>query len=190
MSTLDFSFSTTGKTEISWTMTCESSINQTIKDYLNERPKEQLIVRTALLEMDAVNLLLKYLYSIQRKASIKKSEIYDDFFNAPFVKQYLDRHGLDNPTLEARRRRVPFLFNILEALGIVAQKTSEIEVLTFVPAKEVMRLNDRETDDNIYERIRKIINRKTLETDEISQLKELFGKDFLTEQYYLPISNF
>ena len=27
-----FSFSTTGKTEISWTMTCGSSINQTIKD--------------------------------------------------------------------------------------------------------------------------------------------------------------
>ena len=60
--------------------------------------------------------------------TIKKSDIYEDFFNAPFVKQYLDRHGLENPTADVRCRRVPFLFNILEALGIINQSTSEIPI--------------------------------------------------------------
>ena len=171
-------------------MACESTINQTIKNYLNQHPKEQTTVRNVLLEMDAVNLLLKYLYGIQRKTNIKKTAIYDDFFNAPFARQYLDRHGLENPTADVRRRRVPFLFNILEALGIINQKTSEIEVLTFIPAKEVLRLNDKETEDIIFERIRKFINGIALETDEVSQLKELYGTDFLTKNYYLPISKF
>jgi superfamily II DNA or RNA helicase len=187
---IDFSFSTTGKTEISWTMACESTINQSIKEYLNQHPKKQSTVRNVLLEMDAVNLLLKYLYAVQRKTTIKKTDIYDDFFNVPFVKQYLDRHGLENPTADVRCRRVPFLFNILEALGIITQTTREIEVLTFVPAKKVMRLNDKETEDIINERIRKFTSGVSLETDEVSQLKELYGTDFLTKQYYLPVSNF
>jgi len=189
-SSIDFSFSTTGKTDISWTMVCESTINQTIKDYLNQHSKEQAIVREVLLEMDVVNLLLKYLYTIQRKTSIRKTDVYEDFFNAPFVKQYLDRHGLENPTAEVRCRRIPFLFNILEALGILNQTTSEIEVLAFVPAKEVMQLDDKETEDIINERIRLFTSKGTLPVNEISQLKELYGTDFLTENYYLPINKF
>jgi superfamily II DNA or RNA helicase len=185
---IDFTFRTDGKTNISWTMFCESTINQTVKEYLRRYPKEQSVVRKILLEMDAVNLLLKYLYAVQRKASIKKTDIYDDFFNAPFVKQYLDRHGLENPTADVRCRRVPFLFNILEALGIINQTAREIDVLAFVPAKEVMRLNDKETEDIIFERIQKFTNATALELDEVSQLKELYGTNFLTEQYYLPIS--
>ena len=185
-----FSFRTDGKTDISWTMVCEPTINQTIKKYLNQRPTEQSIVRNVMLEMDAVNLLLKYLYTVQRKTNIKKTEIYDDFFNAPFVKQYLDRYGLENPTKDVRCRRVPFLFNILEALGIINQTAREIELLNFVPAKEVMRLNGKETEDIIFERIRKLTSGIALDSNEVSQLKELYGTDFLTEQYYLPISNF
>ena len=129
-------------------------------------------------------------YSSNEKASVKKSVIYDDFFNAPFVKQYLDRHGLENPTAEVRCRRVPFLLNILEASGIINQSAREIEVLTFAPAKEVMRLNDKETDDFITERIRLLTGKKTLPHDEVSQLKELYGADFLTKNYYLPICKF
>lgn len=187
---IDFSFSSTSKTEISWTMNCESTINQNLKEYLTQYKKEQSIISNVLLEMDAVNLLLKYLYAIQRKTTIRKADIYDDFFNAPFVKQYLDRHGLESPTEDVRCRRIPFLFNILEALGIINQTTREIEVLTFVPAKEILRLSNKETESIINERIHKFTSDVSLETDEVSQLKELYGTDFLTKQYYLPISNF
>ena len=188
--TIDFSFRTDGKTDISWTMICEPVINQTIKDYLNQYPAKQSVVRGVLLEMDAINLLLRYLYAVQRKKSIMKTAIYDDFFNAPFVKQYLDRHGLESPTADVRCRRVPFLFNILEALGIIHQTSREIEVLTFVPAKEVMRLHDKETDHIINERIRLFTSKKSLPINDVSQLKELYGADFLTKKYYLPISKF
>jgi superfamily II DNA or RNA helicase len=188
--TIDFSFKTGGKAEISWEMNCESTINHIIRNYLKQNQNTQIIVRDILLEMDAVNLLLKYLYSIQRKAIILKSDIYDDFFEAPFVKQYLDRQGIEPASKEGARHRIPFLFNILETLGIIDQRTREIEVLAFVPAKEVMRLNDKETEDVISERIHKFTKATALATDEVSQLKELYGTDFLTKHYYLPISKF
>lgn len=186
-------FSTTGKTNISWTMSCESTINQVMKNYLSSQPEKQKIVRKVLLEMDAVNLLLRYLYAIQRKREITKTEIYNDFFEAPFVKQYLDRHGLDNPTADVRCRRIPFLLNILEALGIINQTSRKIEVLSFIPSKEVMKLDDKESIDVINERIYNLQNyTKTgeivFEIDVISQLKELYGANFLTQEYYLPIS--
>lgn len=189
---LDFSFSTTGKTEISWTMTCESSINKSIKDYLSTHTEAQTTIRAILLEMDAVNLLLRYLYAIQRKVTIKKTDIYDDFFEAPFVKQYLDRYGLENPTADVRCRRVPFLLNILESLGIINQSSRDIELLSFVPAIEVMRLEDKESIDIINDRIVQLqiysqTGEQNFDADTLSRLKELYGAEFLTDTYYLPI---
>lgn len=214
---LDLSFKEQGKAEISWSMNCESTINETIKNFLNENIDAKKLLRKVFLKMDAVNMLLKYLYSIQRKITITKAEIYADFFEAPFVKSYLERHGLENPTENVIVRRVPFLFNILESIGIINQGRSNIQVLAFIPAREVIKLSSKENVDEIDNRISRIIdfNKKLASTqteelsgiaadskpiyninklqeqyfsvDEISLLKETFGKDFLTENYYLQI---
>lgn len=217
LKTLDLSFKIEGKAEISWSMNCENTINETIKIFLNKNSNAKNTIRRAFLKMDAVNLLLKYLYSIQRKVNITKAEIYADFFEAPFVKNYLERHGLESPTESVIVRRVPFLFNILESLGIINQGRSNIEVLSFIPANEVIRLSSKENDDELNNRTSKIIdfNRKLFfnqdyeqtnvaaesnpkysteklqeqyfSNEEISLLKETFGKEFLTENYYLQI---
>jgi superfamily II DNA or RNA helicase len=214
---LDLSFKEDGKAEISWSMNCESTINEIIKNYLNENIDAKKLLRKVFLKMDAVNMLLKYLYSIQRKATITKAEVYADFFEAPFVKNYLERHGLESPTENVIVRRVPFLFNILESLGIINQGRSNIQMLVFVPAREVIKLISKENDDEMDNRISRIIdfNKKLLSiqteelsaivadpksihnidklqeefftVDEISLLKETFGKDFLTKNYYLQI---
>ena len=217
LKTLDLSFKEEGKAEISWSMNCESTINDAIKNSLYANIDSKKLLRRVFLKMDAVNMLLKYLYSIQRKSTITKAEVYADFFEAPFVKSYLERHGLENPTENVIVRRVPFLFNILESLGIINQGRSNIQVLAFIPAREVIKLNSKENNDEIDNRISRIIdfNKKLASTqteeqsgiaaeskpihnidklqeqffsaDEISLLKETFGKDFLTENYYLQI---
>ena len=53
-----------------------------------------------------------------------------------------------------------------------------------------MRLNDKETEDIITERICLLTGKKALPPDEVSQLKELYGADFLTNNYFLPICKF
>jgi superfamily II DNA or RNA helicase len=189
---IDLSFKADEDGDYSWSMICEGTVNSTIREFLNRDINARTILRKVFLQMDAVSLLLKYLYSIQRKAVVRKSEIYGDFFEAPFVRAYLDRHGLEIPTGEVIKRRVPFLFNILDALGIINQATSEITVVSFVPAVEVIRFDPAEKDDVIIERINKLkvfaeSGHNAFMDDEISQLKEAFGADFLSGNYYLPI---
>jgi hypothetical protein len=67
LETIDLTFSTGGKAAISWSMPCEGTINRDIKEYLMHNEVALKTVRTVFLEMEALNLLLKYLYSIQRK---------------------------------------------------------------------------------------------------------------------------
>ncbi len=214
---IDFSFKEEGKAEISWSMNCENTINETIKNYLYGSKTAKGILRSVFLNMDAVNMLLKYIYSIQRKVAITKAEIYADFFEAPFVRSYLERHGLESPTESVIVRRVPFLFNILESLGIINQNRSNIQVLAFIPAREVMKLNGKENCGEIDNRISRMLNfnmelasmqtgeqmdmaaesepiyniyklhEKYFLADELSLLKETFGRDFLTENYHLQI---
>lgn len=188
LSSIDLSFKSGGKTEISWDMHCAGTINETIKSFLKKNSNARKVLRQVLLRMDAVNLLLRYLYSIQRKAVIKKSEIYNDFFNAPFVKQYLDRHGLENPTDEVICRRVPFLFNILEAMNIINQDQSNITLLTFVPSIGVVRFDEREPLDAVAKRCQGIAcSPDALSDEDLVRLRELFGLQFLTKEYFLPI---
>lgn len=189
---IDLSFKADDEGDYSWSMNCENTVNKDIRDFINKNQAKLNFFRSVLLEMDAVSLLLKYLYAIQRKTRIRKSEIYNDFFEAPFVKAYLDRHGLENPTEEVRKRRIPFIINILDALGIVNQTSGEIEVSEFVPARVVLKFDPAEKDDVIQERISKLktfanTGEVSFTPDEVSLLKETFGPSFLTDEYYLTI---
>jgi len=192
LSNLDFSFKIDGKSKISWSMNCEKTINKSIRAFIEVNPDAKRIIRKVFIGMDAVNLLLKYFYIIQRTKSFNKSLVYNDFFEAPFVKEYLDRHGLESPTEEVRKRRVPFLINILDALGIINQSRSDIEVLSFFSAYEVMKLSSKEHVDDVTERIIKLnkyfsTGENHFDSEDISKLKEMFGTQFLTEDYYLNI---
>lgn len=209
LKTIDYSFKEESKSLISWSMNCESTINTTIKDFITENIEVKKLLRANLLKMDAVSMLLKYLYTIQQKITINKSEIYADFFEAPFVKSYLERHGLESPTEEVIKRRIPFLFNILEALGIIKQERSTITLLEFFPAREIVKLYQKENNEDIDNRISRIIDfsielsevkenpishenleeiqKKYFSSAEISVLKETLGTTFLTEKYYLQI---
>jgi hypothetical protein len=200
LETIDYSFKEDSKAVKSWSMNCEGTINDTIKSYITANPESKKLLRKVFLKMDAVNMLLKYLYMNQRKITVSKADIYKDFFNSPIVKSYLERHGLNSPTEDVIIRRIPFLFNILESLGIINQSRSSIEVLSFVPAREILRLNSRESNDEIDNRIFRILDYSRELTlnqsteflgnpDEISQLKETFGSHFLSKEYYLQINN-
>lgn len=192
LKTVNFSFKTGGKAIVSWEMNCEGTINETIRNYLDTNLEAKIRLRSILLKMDAVNLLLKYLYAIARTKTMKKPDIYIDFFEAPFVKEYTDRNGIKTPTFEESRRRVPFLLNILEALDIINQGRSEIEILSFIPTLSVMQLYANEFKGDTQQRITKLYEYRdtkvnTFEPDEMSHLREAFGADFLTENYYLEI---
>lgn len=189
---LDLSFNTSGKTgNLSWKMNSESSINESVAKFLAKDNELQNNVRDLFLEMDALALFLKYLYKNHEKTTFSKSEIYNDFFEAPFVKSYLDRNGIDKPTEEGAKHRVPFLLNLLEALGIIKQGRSEIELLGFYPSHRLFDFirdeNNNLVSEQVTKKVKKYFNAEEDETTdaEKSLLKEEYGKYFLTKNYYI-----
>jgi superfamily II DNA or RNA helicase len=194
LESLDLSFNTSGKTgEFSWSMNGESAVNDELLRYIHSDTSILHEVRNLFFEMDALALMLRYLYTNHGKTAFSKNEIYGDFFEAPFVKEYLDRNGIDKPTEEGARRRVPLLLNLLHALGIITQERREIEVLGFYPnARMFDHITDDEGNPRSHEVSQKVINffigeEHGLTELEETLLKERFGKDFLTGNYYLNI---
>jgi superfamily II DNA or RNA helicase len=192
LETLDLTFDISGKTgDLSWKMNSESSINENVLEFLEKDLNLQEAVRNLFLEMDALALFLKYLYKNHNNTSFTKNELYNDFFEAPFVKSYLDRNGIDKPSEEGAKRRVPLLLNLLEALGIIKQGRSDIELLGFFPSPRLFDFvkdeNDNSISEQVSDKVKKYFNAEEDETTdtEKSLLKEEYGKYFLTKDYYI-----
>lgn len=184
----DYSFSTESKAEKSWTMACENTVNLKIADFISTHKDARKLLRSVFVRMPAVELMLRYLYSNQEKTKFTKQEVYGDFFKVPFVKCFLDEHGLDDPTEDVVCRRLPFLFNVLEALGFMKQDARTIEVLKFVAVPSLVACKSKESPDILSARVKKIVSMPSeLSDEEISMLRESFGAKFLTSQYHLPI---
>ena len=142
------------------------------------------------LKTHAVSQMLNYIYRIERKKVISKSSIYSGFFNAPFVKMYCDQSGIDIATEEGAKHRCPFLVNVLEAMGVLQQDRSEVTIQKFLVSKQTMQLQSKESEGDIVNRIKLIsdfVNKKikTLPSEEESLLKETYGKEFMTDKYFI-----
>ncbi len=186
LNSVDMSFKEGGKTDISWAMNNESTINSSIASFLGTNPHAKELLSSLLLRMDAISLLLRYLYTIVKSSTIQKSTIYDDFFNCPFVSRYCEVKGIEVPTNEGAKHRIPFLFNILETLGIIEQGRSEITVKYFYPTYDLIKLEENEESAIVAERVSKLLS-GTLDENELSLLRENLGADFGSKEYYLPI---
>ncbi|UYN85536.1 MAG: DEAD/DEAH box helicase family protein [Cyclobacteriaceae bacterium] len=188
--TVDLSFKDKSSKIPSWEMNAQpSEFNEAISKFIQKSKKDGSFITRTFLEMHAVGLMLNYLYRIERKATISKSSIYQGFFNAPFIASYCDQNGIEAATETGAEHRCPFLLNILEALGIIKQGRSDIELLQFVLSKQTIQLKPKESEQEVFLRIEKILHEPAkLTAEEVSLLKESFGKDFLTKNYF--INNF
>lgn len=183
---VDMSFKEGGKTDISWAMNNEKTINSSIASFLESNPHAKELFSNMLLGMDAISLLLRYLYTVVKTTTIQKASVYENFFSCPFVSRYCETKGIEVPTNEGAKHRIPFLFNILETLGVIEQRRSDLTVNYFFPAYGLMKLDEKEDPSAVAERINKLIS-GTLSEDELSMLRENLGADFGTEKYYLTI---
>lgn len=187
LDTIDLTFRDKNSAIPSWEMVLQPSFyNNKLQEFIQNNQIQEKFITEVFLEMHAVGLMLNYIYRIERKTVITKNSIYQNFFNTSFVSNYCDRNGIETATEEGARRRCPFLLNILEAMGLIKQSTSTIEVLFFLLSKQTMILQDNENEQIILDRIKNILESpENLSSNDISLLKETFGKDFLTEDFYL-----
>ncbi len=191
LSKIDLSFSRGSGRIPSWNMELSpQDFNVQIWEFIRGDKRKREFVQKLFLNVHAVSQMLNYIYKIERKREIKKAFVYLGFFKAPFVRQYCDQNGIEIATEEGARHRCPFLLNTLEAIGILSQTRDSVTVNKFVISKETVKLKPKESKGETLNRINALtayITKKTkiLDSEEVSLLKESFGKNFLTDKYYL-----
>ncbi len=170
----------------------ETEYNALIRQAINSDPSAREIVYKVFLSMPAVRQMMAYLYQVSRIGSIEKRRIYAEFFQAPFVKQYCDREGIDEATEEAAKHRCPFLLNILESLGILEISRSNVTVQKLLLIPSLVKPFEREEDTIAAARIIAVKSawkdrEDLVSSEDLSILRECFGAAFLTPHYFLDI---
>jgi hypothetical protein len=188
---INYSFREGKEAVPSWDMTEDTKyFNSVIRTVTAENQRIKSLLYKIFLQVPAVIQMLNYLYRIERRKSILKSEIYSRFFKTPFVMEYCDQEGIDTATDTSAEHRCPFLINIIDALALIDQKRDSIEVKKLLICISTMKFDSTEGEDIIQKRITNILkfkNDRTASIDpyEESRLKENFGANFLTDMYYL-----
>lgn len=173
----------------------EEFYNSLVRSRVNADPAAARVIRRTILGMHAVRQMLAFLYHVARRENVPRSFIYEGFFQAPFVKQFMDQEGIEEATPEASRRRCPFLLNLLAALGVVETERQNIRVTGLVLTADLVRPYAREAQETSAHRLRAVRDAwpdkaDALPPDDLSIVRELFGADFLTPRYLFKQAQF
>lgn len=141
--------------------------------------------RSQIYKMDAVKQLMEYFYKDVRDRVSTKQDAYTSFFKSPAVIKYCERNGIEPPTDSGAEHRLPFLLNLLETMRMIHFDRNNIVVDYFLIGTDSVRLIEKEPFHDLKKRKEKLIAQKGLSADEIIGLKEKYGKEFLTEDYFL-----
>ncbi len=168
----------------------DRAYNQAIREFIETNEQARDIVFRVFLAMPAVQQMLTFLYQVCRTKEIQRKMIYEQFFQAPFVKQFCDQEGIVETTLKASMRRCPFLLNVLDACDIIKLSQSRIVVNKLVLAAWSVRPHAKEDEDISHTRLGAVErayrdSSSGLTSTDLSVVREIYGPEFLTENYYL-----
>lgn len=168
----------------------EAEYNAALREFINLNDAGKTVVLNVFLRMHAVQQMLAFLYHICRKSVVPRREIYEQFFQAPFVRQYCEEEGIEETTLEASKRRCPFLLNILDACDIIDSNRESITVKKLVIMPSLVRAHRREDEALTLQRVHALAkvwpsSVDKLSSEDYSILAELFGASFLSDTYFL-----
>lgn len=166
----------------------ESVYNAAIREIVETDSAAAKIIRSAIFGMPSVRQMLAFLYQVARQKTVSRAFIYENFFQAPFVQRFMEQEGIEEATLEASRRRCPFLLNLLDSLGVIKAERGEISIRQFVVMPDLVRAHAGEEESLSRGRSIRIRtawpNRPhVLSTEDLSIARELFGADFFTSNY-------
>lgn len=164
--------------------------NQAIRSFIDQSEENKNIVYSTFINMNAVQQMMKLIYQIFQKSAIKRQAIYSQFFQAPFVKKFCEQEGIESATEEGAKRRCPFLLNILEACGVLESTSQQITVKKLLLTPDLVKRVETEDDITAKERLEAISKawpdqESLMDSLELSIVRELFGPQFLTSNYFL-----
>lgn len=170
---------------ITWEMDHDAQYYNNFIKSLPTASKEKL--ESILFKMDAVKHMLKFLFHENKNIdTFIRSEVYSNYFNSPFVKSYFEMNGIEQDSEEGAKRRLPFILNILEAFSIIEFTDRSTIKVKQLPIYPILFGDDTASiEDNIKATQNYYKNNAIAEPNIATDLKMLFGKDFLTPSYFI-----
>jgi superfamily II DNA or RNA helicase len=173
----------------------EGFYNSIVRKAMGESEAAALVICRTILRMPAVQQMMAFLYQVCREPVIERNYIYENFFKAPFVRQFLDQEGIEEATLEASRRRCPFLLNLLEAIGVVEREGQSVKLNSLMLIPSLVRAHTREEQEASIKRLvalKAAWPDKTdmLQSEDLGILRELFGAAFVSPAYPIKKATF
>ena len=180
-----YDFREGGKTEVSWQMIHDESY---FNKFVRTLPEiDRKAISNAFLAMDAVKQMLIYLFRENKNVNeFVKANVYENYFNAPYIQHYFEMNGISIPTVEGAKHRLPFILNILDAFGIIEfVGASKFRVLRFPLIEGMYEGTDFDSSPKeMLAAVKEYFSTGKLPSDRLaSALKQMFGSDFLTDRY-------
>lgn len=132
---IDLSFKQKEK-GISWEMTISDFVKP-MKDFLNNHPDNRIEFIKIMMNMDAVKQMFQFLYFDSRKTELLKSDCYSLFFESSRTIKYCEVQGIEIPSEEAAKHRIPFIISLLEIMDFLETSRSEIKLKTILFDKNI-----------------------------------------------------
>lgn len=148
-----------------------------IKNFIS---KDNKIFIETMLKMDAVKQMLFFLYFEARLIIIRKTDCYSNFFKSPDVIKYCDKEGIEVPSEEASKHRIPFIFTILQTMGVLIEVNRSEMALSKLLIYEDM-FEDRDEGISFDEIVARLKSNSSCDDDLEDYLKSKFGSKFLYE---------
>ena len=170
---------------LSWRMQKnESYFNNEIAKFLDNNSNAKKLWLSILLNFDAFEQLLHVFYRELQTEIISKNNLYENFFQSPYVLSFIESNGIEIPSLEGSRRRVPFLNNLAESIVILEIKRSELVLNNFAVYKKLLILSGNETKQELLKRkeLAEVPQSFNI-SEELENMKELFGPKFGTDNF-------
>ena len=177
-----YSFKTGGKTEISWSMVQDEAY---FNAFIRNLPKgEQDKLAEIFLQMDAVKHMLVYLFHENKNATtFSKNQVYTNYFTAPYISEYFEINGIEVPSLEGAKRRLPFILNILDAFSVVTLSRSNFDICK-LPLHSCLFVTENNSIEENIAAVQNYYQHGTVpEKEQLSELRMKFGSAFLSPAY-------
>lgn len=177
-----YAFKTGGKTEVSWSMIHDEAYFNNFVRNLPEPERSKLA--DIFLDMDAAKHMLIYLFNENKNVThFIKNNVYTNYFNAPYIKSYFEINGIETPTEEGAKRRIPFILNILEAFGIINLQRSDFDICRLPYANCIFVTDNFSAEENISATKSYFASGVLPTREQLTELKLHFGSDFMTNDY-------
>lgn len=178
---IDLTFKVKAK-GLSWEMNLSDFV-QPIKTYLSSHPKIRNEFIQIISTMDAIQQMFQFLYFDSRKTTLSKSLCYTEFFNSAHVSNYCESNGIEVPSDEAAKHRVPFIVSLLEIMGYVETTRSDISLTKILFSNFIF--DDIEDDMTLVD-ISTAFKNKT-EGKHLEYLKSKMGLELISNSNILDI---